>query len=68
MEQTSINGWSYDVLAFQIKSELYERQAMGDKPNNFNKSLPKPQNELAKDMMKEPYVFDLIELKKQYKN
>ncbi len=40
MNQTLINEWSYDVLAFQIKSELYERQVLGDKPNNFNDSLP----------------------------
>ena len=66
MEQTSINGWSYDVLAFQIKSELYERQVLGDKPNNFNKSLPKPQNELAKDMMKDPYILNLTGLKQNY--
>ncbi len=66
MEQTSINGWSYDVLAFQIKSELYERQVLGDKPNNFNKSLPKPQSELAKDMMKDPYILNLTGLKQNY--
>jgi len=66
MKQTSINGWSYDVLALQIKSELYERQVLGDKPNNFNKSLPNPQNELAKDMMKDPYILNLTELKQNY--
>lgn len=66
MEQTSINGWSYDVLAFQIKSELYERQVLGDKPNNFNKSLPNPQSELARDMMKDPYILNLTGLKQNY--
>lgn len=66
MEQTSINGWSYDTLAFQIKSELYERQILGDKPNNFNESLPSPQSELAKDMMKDPYILNLTGLKQNY--
>lgn len=66
MEQTSINGWSYDILAFQIKSKLYERQVLGDKPNNFNTSLPTPQNELAKDMMKDPYILNLTGLKQNY--
>lgn len=66
MEQTSINGWSYDVLAFQIKSNLYERQVLEDKPNNFNKSLSKPRSELAKDMMKDPYILNLTGLKQNY--
>lgn len=66
MEQTAINGWSYDVLAFQIKSELYERQVLGDKPNNFNESLSSPQSELAKDMMKDPYILNLTGLKQNY--
>lgn len=66
MKQTAINGWSYDVLAFQIKSELYERQVLGDKPNNFNESLSSPQSELAKDMMKDPYILNLTGLKQNY--
>lgn len=66
MEQTAINGWSYDILAFQIKSELYERQVLGDKPNNFNESLSSPQSELAKDMMKDPYILNLTGLKQNY--
>ncbi len=44
-----INGWSYDALAFQIKSKLHERQVLGDKSNNFYETLPKPQSDLAKD-------------------
>ena len=66
MEQTAVNGWSYDVLAFQIKSELYERQVLGDKPNNFNESLSSSQSELAKDMMKDPYILNLTGLKQNY--
>lgn len=66
MEQTAINGWSYDVLAFQIKSEVYERQVLGDKPNNFNESLSSPQSELARDMMKDPYILNLTGLKQNY--
>ncbi len=66
MEQTAVNGWSYDVLAIQIKSELYERQVLGDKPNNFNESLSSSQSELAKDMMKDPYILNLTGLKQNY--
>lgn len=39
MNQTVKNGWSYDTLTFQIKSYLYNRQVLGDKPNNFEKIL-----------------------------
>lgn len=66
MNETRINGWSYDVLGFQIKSDLYSRQVLGDKPNNFNKTLINPQSDLAKSMMKDPYILNLTELKKNY--
>lgn len=66
MDQTAINGWSYDVLAFQIKSQLYERQVLGDKPNNFNSSLPDFQSNLAEEMMKDPYILNLTGLKQDY--
>lgn len=66
MEQTTINGWSYDVLAFQIKSDLYSRQVLSDKPNNFESSLVNPQSELAKNMMKDPYILNLTNLKQNY--
>ena len=66
MKQTFINGWSYDVLAFQIKSNLYSRQILGDKLNNFERSLNNPQSELARDMMKDPYILNLTGLKQNY--
>lgn len=66
MNETAINGWSYDVLGFQIKSDLYERQVLGDKPNNFKTTLVNPQSDLAKSMMKDPYILNLTELKKDY--
>ncbi len=66
MEQTAINGWSYDILAFQIKSNLYARQVLGEKINNFDKTLENSQSELAKDMMKDPYILNLTTLKEKY--
>lgn len=66
MNQTVKNGWSYDVLAFQIKSNLYKRQVLGDKPNNFEKTLINPQSELAKNIMKDPYILNLTTLKENY--
>lgn len=66
MTQTVKNGWSYDVLAFQIKSDLYQRQVLGDKPNNFEKTLINPQSDLAKSLMKDPYILNLTTLKENY--
>lgn len=66
MNQTVKNGWSYDVLAFQIKSDLYNRQVLGDKPNNFEKTLINSQSDLARNMMKDPYILNLTTLKENY--
>jgi len=66
MNETAINGWSYDILSFQIKSSLYSRQVLGDKPNNFDSTLIKSQSDLAKNMMKDPYILNLTLLKQNY--
>ena len=61
------NGWSKVVLDHQIDLQLYERQAIADKLTNFNDKLPVSQSELAKDVIKDPYIFDFISLKNEYK-
>ena len=66
MSETVTNGWSYDVLGFQIKSDLYSRQVLGDKPNNFKTTLINPQSDLAQNMMKDPYILNLTSLKEKY--
>lgn len=62
-KETIENGWSRNVLVHQIESGLYERQAIVKKISNFEKLLPEPQSELAKQTMKDPYVFDFIPFK-----
>ncbi len=64
-ERTIKNGWSYRVLAHQIESKLYERQAIAEKVSNFESRLPAPQSELAVQTMKDPYVFDFIPLREE---
>lgn len=60
------NSWSYVVLDHQIDLELYERQALNNnKLTNFNNTLPQIQGELANDIMKDPYVFELTGLKEK---
>ena len=59
-------GWSDNILVYQIDTDLYNRQVKTIKHNNFNLTL-KQNSDLANNIMKEPYVFDLIELTDDYK-
>lgn len=62
IKETIENGWSRNVLVHQIESNLYERQAVAEKINNFDNLLPAPQSELANQMMKDPYIFSISPL------
>ncbi len=57
------NGWSYTVLDHQIDLQLYERQAIPEKLTNFENKLPISQSELAIDVIKDPYIFELEGIK-----
>lgn len=57
------NGWSQTVLIHQIDSNLYQRQKENPKLTNFNKNMSNAQSELARDMIKDPYIFELSNLK-----
>lgn len=59
-------GWSDSILVYQIDTNLYDRQVSAIKHNNFKLTL-KQNSDLANNIMKEPYVFDLIELTEDYK-
>ncbi len=61
------NGWSKTVLSHQIDLELYERQAIPEKMTNFNDKLPIAQSEFARDMIKDPYIFELANIGKREK-
>lgn len=54
------NGWSRAVLVHQIESGLYARR--GGAVSNFKKTLPAPQSDLARELIKDPYHFDFLEL------
>ncbi len=64
INETLENGWSRDVLALQIKSDLYSRQ--GKAITNFKITLPEPQSDLAQQTIKDPYSFDFLTLTKPY--
>ncbi len=60
VRKTLENGWSRNVLAHQIDSRLYERQAEKPQIDNFAERLPAPQSDLARETLKDPYVFDFL--------
>jgi len=64
ISETIENGWSRDVLALQVKSDLFKRQ--GKAITNFKFTLPPDQSDLAKQTLKDPYCFDFLTLTKPY--
>lgn len=54
------NGWSRNVLLNQIKNRTLERT--GAAPSNFNAELAPADSDLARQIAKDPYVFDFLEL------
>jgi predicted nuclease of restriction endonuclease-like (RecB) superfamily len=53
-------GWSRNVLVHQIESKALERQ--GAAQTNFERTLPAPQSDLTRDLLKDPYSFDFLTL------
>ncbi|MEO0986607.1 MAG: PDDEXK nuclease domain-containing protein [Cyanobacteria bacterium J06639_14] len=51
------NSWSNSSLIRAIESELYESQKG---VSNFELTLPKPQSDLARDLIRDPYYLDFL--------
>ncbi len=60
IRMTIDQGWSRNVLALQIDSGAYRRH--GQATTNFSRTLPAPQSDLARQMLKDPYNFDFLTL------
>lgn len=60
INKTIENGWSRNVLEMQIETGLFLRQ--GKAITNFDQTLPKPQSDLAQQLLKSPYNFDFLGL------
>ncbi|MCD4655629.1 PDDEXK nuclease domain-containing protein [bacterium] len=52
------NGWSRNILAFQIDTKLHKRQ--GKAISNFEVALPPADSDMATQIFKDPYVFDFL--------
>lgn len=59
-------GWSKSILIYQINTNLYYRQIKNIKHNNFG-IVMKNNSELATSILKDPYIFDMLELSDDYK-
>lgn len=57
------NGWSRNVLVMQIESGL--RQRTGVAITNFGQHLTRPQSDLARESLKDPYRLDFLGLGKE---
>lgn len=60
-QQTIANGWSRSMLRHWIESDLYSRQ--GAAITNFEATLPAPQSDLARQIVRDPYSFDFLTLR-----
>jgi predicted nuclease of restriction endonuclease-like (RecB) superfamily len=60
MRQTISNGWSRNTLQTMIHSQLHVRQ--GSSVTNFEQIFPALQSDLARDVLKDPYIFDFLTL------
>ena len=64
MQQTIEQGWSRDILGQMIKSSAHKRQ--GEAITNFGQRLPSPQSDLARQLLKDPYIFDFLTLEEPF--
>ena len=60
VRKTVEHGWSRNVLVLQVESGLFRRQ--GRAVTNFEATLPAPQSDLARELLKDPYNFDFLTL------
>lgn len=53
-------GWSRNTLGIHIETRLLERE--GQAITNFALQLPAPQSDLARNLLKDPYIFDFLDI------
>ena len=51
-------GWSRSILELHIERRLHERQ--GKALNNFQGALPPGDSDMAAQIFKDPYLFDML--------
>lgn len=64
VQKTIENNWSRAVLTHQIEGNLFGRE--GKALTNFTASLPAPQSDLARQTLKDPYIFDFLSIREKH--
>ena len=64
VQKTIENNWSRAVLTHHIESSLHLRE--GKAINNFAVTLPEPESDLAKQLLRDPYNFDFLTLTERH--
>ena len=59
-DRAAEHGWSRNVLTNQIAGGLHRR--IGAAPSNFPDHLPTEESDLAQQLVRDPYVFDFLNL------
>lgn len=59
------NGWSRSALLNMISGKLIDTQ--GKTINNFSNTLPEYESDLIRETLKDPYIFDFINITENYK-
>lgn len=64
IKNTIENGWNRNVLMHHIKTNLFDRDKIEAKANNFEVALPTELSELALDIIKSEYNLEFMEVGK----
>lgn len=64
VQQVVKGGWSRPKLNIYIDKHLYQSQ--GAAITNFEHTLPAPQSQLAKEILKDPYHFGFLSMGEEY--
>lgn len=65
VDEAAKNGWTRDVMLAQIEGQYHLRVAQGQ--HNFDKTLDKTQSEAARTLLKDPYLFDFLNITQPFK-
>ena len=64
IQRVAHEGWSRSWLEDQIAANLFSHQ--GAAITNFDTTLPAPQNDLARELLKDEYNFEFLTMKARY--
>ena len=64
VRRTIQNGWSRNSLLNWLSTDLYERE--GKAQTNFALTMPAPESDLARQLVRDPQVFEVFGLKEKH--